>query len=110
MNMSKKVLIPVAIFVLALLLRLPGIGGFMTVDEGNWMVRSAHFYDELLAGNPGGTFLTTHPGSTAMWIIGAGETITLQPFYYLATFLLTVKMFTWASSPMNSSITVKLSL
>ncbi len=62
----------IMVFILALLIRLPGLGKFMTVDEENWMLRSANFYDELVQGNPGGTFLTTHPGSTAMWLMGSG--------------------------------------
>jgi hypothetical protein len=61
------------IFVLALAVRLPGLGSFMTVDEENWMLRSAGFWHELFRnGNPGGTFMTTHPGATTMWLAGAG--------------------------------------
>ena len=75
---NKRLWIAITIALLALLLRLPGLGDFMTVDETNWMLRSATFYDKLLAGDPGGTFLTTHPGSTVMWLIGGGETIQEQ--------------------------------
>ncbi|MDZ4225657.1 MAG: phospholipid carrier-dependent glycosyltransferase, partial [Candidatus Andersenbacteria bacterium] len=73
--MDKKYLYILLIFVIALGLRLWGAGSFMTVDEENWMVRSAGFYHEMAAGNPGGTFLTTHPGATAMWLIGGGEVL-----------------------------------
>ena len=61
------------IFVVALIVRLPGLGDFMTADEENWMLRSGTFWHELVRnGNPGGTFMTTHPGATTMWLSGAG--------------------------------------
>ena len=75
---NKRLWIAICIAILALLVRLPGLGDFMTVDETNWMLRSATFYDKLLKGDPGGTFLTTHPGSTVMWLVGGGETIQEQ--------------------------------
>jgi hypothetical protein len=71
----KQFVVPTAIAVLALALRLPGLGEVMTVDEKSWMLRSATFYDEILQGNWGGTFETTHPGVTAMWLIGGGVTL-----------------------------------
>lgn len=60
---------------LALGLRLFGLGSFMTADEPNWMVRSSQYYHNFLKGDLGGTFMTTHPGVTAMWLIGAGEAV-----------------------------------
>lgn len=63
------------VVLLALVFRLIGLGSFMTADEPNWMIRSAQFWHEMASGNPGGTFITTHPGATAMWLIGAGEVI-----------------------------------
>ena len=58
----------------SLCLRLLGLGSFMTADESQWMVRSSEFWHTLVyARNPGGTFLTTHPGVVPMWLIGAGE-------------------------------------
>ncbi len=71
--MNKKILLACGIGLLALLLRMPGFGSVMTVDEENWMIRGAEFYDELGKGNIGGTFLTTHPGSIPMWLIGGGQ-------------------------------------
>jgi 4-amino-4-deoxy-L-arabinose transferase-like glycosyltransferase len=69
-----KIGLAVGIALVALLLRLPGAGQFMTADEENWMVRSAHYWHNLFfVGDAGGTFMTTHPGATAMWLIGAGE-------------------------------------
>lgn len=69
---KKFLLIGVVVAVLALVVRLPGLGTFMTADEEQWMLRSATFWHEVLQGNLGGTFLTTHPGATAMWIVGVG--------------------------------------
>lgn len=63
----------VGIFVLALFVRMIGIGSFMTVDEEKWMIRSGKFYEKLLVKNdPGGTFTTTHPGATTQWLAGFG--------------------------------------
>lgn len=74
--MLKRIGIAIGIGLLALILRLPGLGTFMTADEPNWMVRSSQFYHALFRdGNPGGTFITSHPGVTAMWVIGVGEFI-----------------------------------
>lgn len=58
---------------LALLVRWPVLGEFMTADEENWMLRSAGFYHNIFRkGDTGGAFMTTHPGATAMWLAGAG--------------------------------------
>jgi len=57
---------------LALAVRLPYAGTVMTADESNWMLRAGTYWHELLQGNPGGTFLTSHPGATTMAIAGAG--------------------------------------
>lgn len=73
--MRSNVLVVVAILVLALSVRLLGLGSFMTVDEENWMIRSSEFWHKLMQGDPGGTFITTHPGATLMWLAGAGEII-----------------------------------
>jgi len=70
--MNGKNAVLLGIGCVALFARLWGIGSFMTVDEENWMIRSAEFWQKLASGDPGGTFLTTHPGATAMWLIGAG--------------------------------------
>lgn len=81
MIVSRKLYITVffSVSLLALAVRLPGLGSFMTADEANWMERSAFFWEELFKNrNPGGTFMSTHPGSTGMWLIGAG--ITLKEF------------------------------
>ncbi len=71
--LKKPIVAAVFIVLLAVLVKLPGGGDFMTVDEENWMIRSATFWHELFRQrDPGGTFLTTHPGATTMWLSGAG--------------------------------------
>ena len=67
------ILLFVGICILALGVRLPGLGSFMTVDEEAWMLRSGEFWHKLVRlGDPGGTYLTTHPGAPTMWLAGAG--------------------------------------
>lgn len=71
-SMSSRI-VCIAVFLLALLVRLPGAGSFMTADEEAWMLRSGEYYHKLFQHfDAGGTFLTTHPGATAMWLIGGG--------------------------------------
>ncbi len=71
--LHKPLGVALAVAAFALGLRLVGLGTFMTVDEENWMLRSAGFYHTLFRkGDTGGTFMTTHPGAAAMWVIGAG--------------------------------------
>ena len=61
------------VFVVGLGLRMIGLGDFMTADEENWMLRSAGFYHKVFRdGDLGGTFMTTHPGATTMWLAGGG--------------------------------------
>ncbi|TSC73178.1 MAG: dolichyl-phosphate-mannose-protein mannosyltransferase [Parcubacteria group bacterium Gr01-1014_38] len=57
---------------LALLVRLQGLGAILTADEPQWMFRAQSFTTALRRGDPGGTFQGTHPGVTAMLLIGAG--------------------------------------
>lgn len=72
-------MIVLGVVLLALAVRLIGIGSFMTVDEDNWVLRSSEFYHKLFRnGDPGGTFVTTHPGATSMWLIGAGVSLQEQ--------------------------------
>jgi 4-amino-4-deoxy-L-arabinose transferase-like glycosyltransferase len=69
----RSVLVFLLIAALALAMRLPGLGSFMTADEENWMFRSAQFWHSLFFDrNVSGTFLTSHPGATTMWVAGAG--------------------------------------
>src|SRR5687767_13030789 len=60
---------------LALVIRLVGIGQVMTADEARWMDRSTQFIRAIKQGNVRGTFMTTHPGVVPMWLIGSGIAI-----------------------------------
>ena len=62
---AKMMLMAALVAMLALALRWPGLGSFMTVDEEQWMLRSGDFWHQLFRnGNAGGTFMSTHPGAT----------------------------------------------
>ncbi len=65
----------IIVAVVALLVRLPAVGDFMTVDEQNWMVRTGDFIRSVERGDIEGTFQGTHPGATAMWLMGSGITV-----------------------------------
>lgn len=70
---NKALLVVVFVVLLAMTVRISGLGEFMTVDEAKWMVRSGEYWHKLFRnGDVGGTFVTTHPGATLMWISGAG--------------------------------------
>lgn len=72
-TLKKNTLIFIGVFLVALFIRLPGLGSFMTADEANWMVRSGEFWNNLFLNNdPGGTFRTSHPGVLTMWLSGGG--------------------------------------
>lgn len=71
-TLPRSIFIALVIAGLSLGLRLPGLGDFMTADEANWMDRGRSFYKDTFIGNLGGTFMSTHPGATAMWLIGGG--------------------------------------
>jgi len=56
-----------ALFLVAALPRLWGLGSFITWDEPLWMFRSARFLHALLTRNPVGTFQIGAPGVITMW-------------------------------------------
>ncbi len=58
---------------LTLLPRILDLGQFVTHDEAEfWIRRSELFVQALLAGQPGGTAISPHPGVTTMWLGGTG--------------------------------------
>ncbi len=72
----RKLGLAVLFILLALVVRLPGLGQFMTADEENWTLRSSYYWHNLWRNHDtGGAFMTTHPGATAMWIIGSGVVV-----------------------------------
>lgn len=73
MRHSRTLIAIILVMSVALGVRWVGVGTFMTVDEENWMLRSGGFWRNLFINHdPGGTFMTTHPGATLMWLAGAG--------------------------------------
>ncbi|HEY85729.1 MAG TPA: glycosyltransferase family 39 protein, partial [Chloroflexi bacterium] len=93
MSRYKAILIPIAIFLLALAVRLPGLDVFFTADEFLWVDRSRNFLGGLLSQDfecllpdetktnavPGQglacTLRTGHPGVLTMWTGAAGITL-----------------------------------
>lgn len=74
MKIAKQTLLVfLLVFTVALGLRLPGLGSFMTVDEELWMLRSGEYWHKVFRDHDfTGTFVTTHPGATVNWLAGAG--------------------------------------
>lgn len=66
------VTVAVAIGLLAVAVRLPGLGAILTADEHQWVFRSQSFYRAIATGDIGGTFQGTHPGVVPMLLIGGG--------------------------------------
>ncbi|KAB8144518.1 phospholipid carrier-dependent glycosyltransferase [Chloroflexia bacterium SDU3-3] len=93
-------LLPLAIFVVALIPRVLDLGRFATMDEVNfWFTRSETFLSAIQAGNFAGTAITDHPGVTTMWLgafgillrnaMGdAGMLPAITPQHYVAFFQL----------------------
>ncbi|HKY79199.1 MAG TPA: glycosyltransferase family 39 protein [Anaerolineales bacterium] len=65
-------LLPLALLVLFLALRLPGLGRFVTTDEALWLRRSANFYLAVRHGAWADTFQSPHPGVLTQWAGAAG--------------------------------------
>src|SRR5215213_9367561 len=60
--------LPLALLFLALLPRLLGAGEATTIDEDEWMSRSAVFTRSLSTGDWGRTYQSGHPGVIPMWL------------------------------------------
>ncbi|MCL4300483.1 MAG: glycosyltransferase family 39 protein [Anaerolineae bacterium] len=71
---SSPLVLALAIFVLALIPRLPALDVFVGPDEFTWDRRSANFARAVTSGNWAETYQDGHPGVTLMWLetIGAG--------------------------------------
>lgn len=68
----KDSLLPLALFVIALLPRLLGLNTFLTADENLWLGRSRDFLASVVRQDWAGTLQTGHPGVTTMWTGSAG--------------------------------------
>jgi hypothetical protein len=65
-------LLPAALLVLFLALRLPGLGRYVTTDEALWLRRSANFYLAVSNGDWANTYQSPHPGVVTQWAGAAG--------------------------------------
>jgi hypothetical protein len=70
---AATLLIGVGLFILALLVRLPYLGDFMTVDEERWVKGGGQFLLALANGPLTDSYWHFHPGITIVW----GEAILL---------------------------------
>ncbi len=64
--------LPLALLLFFLALRLPGLGRFVTTDEALWLRRSANFYLAISHGDLSETFQSPHPGVLTQWAGAAG--------------------------------------
>jgi hypothetical protein len=78
-------LIPLALLLLFLSLRLPGLGRFVTTDEHLWLARSANFYLALQDRDWPGTFQSEHPGITTQWAGAIGYQIAFPAYARVGT-------------------------
>ncbi|MEX1997155.1 MAG: hypothetical protein WEA04_00545 [Candidatus Andersenbacteria bacterium] len=69
-----RVFIVISVLLVAAVVRLWGLGDIMTADEDRWVLRSSWYWHEVLQGDFSNTFMTTHPGTTLMWLAGGGIT------------------------------------
>ena len=70
-------LLPVLLFVVALLPRLSALGQYITPDELNWVQRSVLFHQALRQGQWAETLTTGHPGVLTTWLGAVGIQIQL---------------------------------
>ncbi|MFN0070465.1 MAG: hypothetical protein ACKVVP_03110, partial [Chloroflexota bacterium] len=63
------------IFVMSLAPRLAGRDTYVTLDEDNWLKRTAGFTYALWSGELRRTYQNGHPGVTTMWVgmLGMGQ-------------------------------------
>ncbi|MCB0169484.1 MAG: glycosyltransferase family 39 protein [Anaerolineae bacterium] len=78
-SVTQAALAGAGLFLLALLLRLPYLGNFMTIDEIKWVEGAGQFLLALNSGHLADTYWHFHPGITITWI----EAMIFW-FYYLA--------------------------
>ena len=74
------ILLTVLVFAAALAPRLAGRDTYVTLDEDNWLKRTAGFTYALWSGELRRTYQNGHPGVTTMWIgmLGMGQDEALQ--------------------------------
>ena len=70
---NSRAALGIAVFLLALCVRMPGLDVFVGPDETSWVTRSANFGQALTSGDWTGTYQTGHPGVIVMWVGTLGE-------------------------------------
>ncbi|MFP3895723.1 MAG: ArnT family glycosyltransferase [Anaerolineales bacterium] len=63
-----RILLILVLVMIPLLLRVTGLGVFVTIDEPTWAARSQDFHDALVEGDFFHTYQSEHPGVVTMWI------------------------------------------
>ena len=71
-RLRPALLVAILASLLALAVRIPGLGSILTADEPQWIFRAQSFFTALAKGDLGGTFQGTHPGVVPMFLIGTG--------------------------------------
>ncbi|MCB0192872.1 MAG: glycosyltransferase family 39 protein [Anaerolineae bacterium] len=74
---SQTLIITVGLFLLALAVRLPYLGSYMTIDEVKWIEGAGQFTTALAEGDLFATYWHFHPGITVTW----GEALVLGGLY-----------------------------
>jgi 4-amino-4-deoxy-L-arabinose transferase-like glycosyltransferase len=74
-SLEFEVFLVLALFILALLLRVLNLNTFITWDEPAWTYRSIKFLTALWRMDFGGTFLVGHPGVLTLWSGATGISI-----------------------------------
>ena len=70
-------LIPVLLFVVAVVVRTPALARYVTPDELNWVYRTIRFREALAAGDWTNTIQSGHPGIVTMWLAAAAMQLQL---------------------------------
>lgn len=69
------IILALLVFVVAVIPRVANLGVFLTADEKNWIGRSYEFVRAFKDVRLNDMLQTTHPGVTALWLIGVSVTL-----------------------------------
>ena len=67
-----RIILPLAVFIIALLPRILSLDTFITADEDDQIMFSTHFLKSILRGNFGGALILGYPGIPTLLIGAAG--------------------------------------
>jgi hypothetical protein len=79
---TARLLIPLVVFLVALLPRILGLDTFITADEDDQIMFASHFLKSVLTGNFGGALVLGYPGVPTL-ILGAGGVAARYLFHYM---------------------------